>query len=111
EIVEHASDPFRFVDLCARLVAPGGLLVMSTLNRTLKSLALAKIGAEYLLRWVPRGTHEFQKFVTPRELRYALEAAGLSPAPPTGLRYRPLRDEWAPSLDTSVNYIMWASKS
>lgn len=111
EIVEHANDPFGFVDLCARLVAPRGLLVMSTLNRTLRSLALAKIGAEYLLNWVPRGTHAFRKFVTPRELRYAFEAAGLAPSPPVGMRYRPLRDEWAPSLDTSVNYIMWASKA
>ncbi|MFZ1990764.1 MAG: bifunctional 2-polyprenyl-6-hydroxyphenol methylase/3-demethylubiquinol 3-O-methyltransferase UbiG [Alphaproteobacteria bacterium] len=110
EIVEHTADPFGLVELCARAVAPGGLLIMSTLNRTLKSLALAKIGAEYLLRWVPRGTHEFRKFVTPRELRYAFEAAGLLPAPPTGLRYRPLKDEWAPSLDTSINYIMCASK-
>jgi len=111
EIVEHAADPFGLAELCARLVAPGGLLVMSTLNRTLRSLALAKIGAEYVLRWVPRGTHEYRKFVTPRELRYALEAAGLTPAPPVGMRYRPLRDEWAPSLDTSVNYVMCARKA
>jgi len=111
EILEHTADPFGLVDLCARLVAPGGLLVISTLNRTLRALALAKITAEYLLRWVPRGTHEYRKFVTPRELRYAFEAAGLSPAPPMGLRYRPLKDEWTPSLDTSVNYLMWASKA
>ena len=110
EIVEHANDPFGLVDLCARMVSPNGLLVMSTLNRTLNALALAKIGAEYLLNWVPRGTHEFRKFVTPRELRYAFEAAGLTPSPPVGMRYRPMRDEWARSLDTSVNYIMWATK-
>ncbi len=111
EIVEHTDDPFRLIGLCAHMVAPGGLLVMSTLNRTLRSLAMAKITAEYLLRWVPRGTHAFRKFVTPRELRYALEAAGLTPSPPVGMRYRPLKDEWAPSLDTGINYIMWASKA
>jgi len=109
EIIEHTSDPFGFVATCAQLVAPGGLLVVSTLNRTLRSLALAKIAAEHVLRWVPKGTHEFRKFVTPRELRQALEAAGLVPQPAVGMSYQPLKDEWKRSLDTRVNYIMWAS--
>ena len=110
EIIEHVADPFGLVATCGELVAPGGLLVISTLNRTLRALALAKIGAEYLLNWVPRGTHEFRRFVRPRELRQAFEAAGLTPTPPVGMTYRPFKDEWRRSLDTRVNYVMWASK-
>jgi 2-polyprenyl-6-hydroxyphenyl methylase/3-demethylubiquinone-9 3-methyltransferase len=111
EIVEHTSDPFGFVAVLADLVKPGGLLVMSTINRTLAALALAKFGAEYVLRWVPKGTHEFRRFVTVRELRLAMESAGLNPHPPAGMSYRPLKDEWKRSFDTSVNYIMWAEKA
>jgi 2-polyprenyl-6-hydroxyphenyl methylase/3-demethylubiquinone-9 3-methyltransferase len=111
EIIEHVADPFGFVATCAELVAPGGLLVVSTLNRTIRALALAKIGAEYLLNWVPRGTHQFRRFVTPRDLRLAFEAAGLEPVPPVGMTYHPFKDEWQRSLDVRVNYIMWASKS
>jgi 2-polyprenyl-6-hydroxyphenyl methylase / 3-demethylubiquinone-9 3-methyltransferase len=110
EIIEHTSDPFGFIATCAHLVAPGGLLVVSTLNRSLRSLALAKVAAEHVLRWVPKGTHAFRKFVTPRELRQAFEAAGLVPQPAVGMTYRPLKDEWRRSLDTRVNYIMWASR-
>jgi 2-polyprenyl-6-hydroxyphenyl methylase/3-demethylubiquinone-9 3-methyltransferase len=110
EIVEHVPSPADFIAEAATLVKPGGLMVVSTLNRTLAALALAKIGAEYLMRWVPPGTHQFNRFVTVRELRRGFEAAGLEPSPPVGMVYRPLKDEWKRSLDTSVNYVMWATK-
>jgi 2-polyprenyl-6-hydroxyphenyl methylase/3-demethylubiquinone-9 3-methyltransferase len=77
EVVEHVVDVPAFVATCASMVRPGGLLMMATLNRTLKSFALAIVGAEYVLRWVPRGTHQWDKFVKPEELETAIEAAGL----------------------------------
>jgi 2-polyprenyl-6-hydroxyphenyl methylase/3-demethylubiquinone-9 3-methyltransferase len=110
EIIEHAADPFAFVATAASLVAPGGLVILSTINRTLHALALAKISAEYLFNWVPRGTHEFRRFVTPRELRHAFESAGLAPSAPVGMTYHPFKDEWKRSFDVRVNYIMWATR-
>src|SRR5205823_7390535 len=78
EILEHVADRDRFLDSCAALLKPGGLIVLATINRTFKSLALAKLGAEYLLRWIPPGTHDWNRFVTPQELSTAIENAGLS---------------------------------
>ncbi|MBN9064199.1 MAG: bifunctional 3-demethylubiquinol 3-O-methyltransferase/2-polyprenyl-6-hydroxyphenol methylase [Rhizobiales bacterium 65-9] len=110
EVVEHVPDVPSFTAECCRAVAPGGLLVMSTLNRTLKSFALAIVGAEYVLRWLPRGTHDWEKFVTPRELAEAIRAGGLESSEPTGMVYDPLRDSWRLSGDASVNYLISATR-
>jgi 2-polyprenyl-6-hydroxyphenyl methylase/3-demethylubiquinone-9 3-methyltransferase len=110
EVVEHARAPAEFIAFAASLVAPGGMLVVSTINRTLKALALAKLGAEYVLRWAPVGAHDFRKFVRPQELRGAMAAAGLAPCPPTGIVYDPLKDDWRASLDCDINYVMWGAK-
>ena len=111
EIVEHVRDVNVFVADAARLLRPGGLLIAATLNRTLKSLMLAKIGAEYVLRWVPKGSHDYDKFVTPEELAASMRSAGLTPGAPKGVTYQPLRDQWRLSEDTAVNYMLAAEKS
>lgn len=105
EIIEHVADIDRFVGACASLIAPGGVMVLSTLNRTLKALALAKIGAEYVLRWVPPGTHDWRKFVRPDELSRHLRRHRLRAKVMRGMSYDPLRDRWALSDDLSVNYL------
>lgn len=110
EVAEHVTDPRAFVALCASLTRPGGIVIVSTINRTLKALALAKVAAEYILRWVPEGAHDFRRFLKPREMRAAFEAAGLMPEPPMGLVFDPLKDDWHRSLDTGMNYFMWAGK-
>ena len=97
-----------FSKAVAPLVKPDGLMVLSTLNRTLKSYALAIVGAEYILRWIPIGTHQWDRFVTPGELRAALRGAGLSLTDTTGLIYDPFADEWRLSSDTDVNYFATA---
>jgi 2-polyprenyl-6-hydroxyphenyl methylase/3-demethylubiquinone-9 3-methyltransferase len=106
EVVEHVVDVPAFVDSCASMVKPGGLLIAATLNRTLKSFALAIVGAEYVLRWVPRGTHQWDKFVTPRELERAIEDAGLYVIGERGVIYNPLADRWQLSSDMDVNYML-----
>lgn len=106
EVVEHAPDPAAFLRTTLRLVAPGGIMILSTLNRTLKSLALAKLGAEYVLRWVPAGTHDWRKFVTPAEVRTALAGEHAQVRGPFGLALSPLSGRWAVSSDASVNYFM-----
>lgn len=111
EVVEHVADPAAYLQDCARLVAPGGMMVVATLNRTLKALALAKIGAEYVLRWLPRGTHDWRKFLTPQEVRRFLHDAGVTVQGPYGVTYDPLRDRWARSADTDVNYMMLAFRA
>ena len=110
EVVEHVADVPAFVGACCRTVKPGGLLVMSTLNRTLRAYALAIVGAEYVLGWLPRGTHRWDKFVTPDELADAVEAEGLSVAETRGVSYTPLADGWSLSRDTSVNYMLAAER-
>jgi 2-polyprenyl-6-hydroxyphenyl methylase/3-demethylubiquinone-9 3-methyltransferase len=109
EVVEHVAEPGAFVSDCARLMAPGGVMVLATLNRTLRALALAKMAAEYLLRWAPPGTHDWRKFMTPAELASRLEAAGLVSQGPFGLAFDPLRGRWRRSPDASVNYFMIAT--
>ncbi|MDP3318002.1 MAG: bifunctional 2-polyprenyl-6-hydroxyphenol methylase/3-demethylubiquinol 3-O-methyltransferase UbiG, partial [Bosea sp. (in: a-proteobacteria)] len=93
---------------CCAAVKPGGLLVMATLNRTLKSYALAIVGAEYVLRWLPRGTHDWEKFVKPEELGDAIARGGLDLGETTGVTYNPLTDRWSASRDADVNYMMAA---
>ena len=106
EVVEHVTDLGDFLQTCAKLIKPGGCMVVATLNRTLKSLALAKIGAEYVLRWLPPGTHDWNRFVTPAELQHHLEGAGLGVTRMQGVEFDPLRWEWRLSSDTDVNYMV-----
>ena len=108
EVVEHVRDVGRFLGSAAAMVRPGGMLAAATLNRTLKSFALAILGAEYLLRWLPRGTHDWSRFVTPQELAKALRAAGLRIKDETGVVYDPLGAKWRLSHDMDINYIMAA---
>ena len=93
------------------MVKPGGLMIAATLNRTLKSFALAIVGAEYVLRWLPRGTHQWDKFVTPNELEIALELAGLRVIDETGVVYNPLADHWRLASDMDVNYMLTAERA
>src|SRR5262245_25195319 len=110
EVIEHVPDVGAFLGTCARLVRPGGLMLLSTINRTLKAYVLAIIGAEYVLGWLPVGTHRWDRFVTPQELRRHLRAAGLLEPMLKGLLYNPLRDEWSLGSDTDVNYLACAGK-
>jgi 2-polyprenyl-6-hydroxyphenyl methylase/3-demethylubiquinone-9 3-methyltransferase len=110
EVVEHVPDVPAFLKTVAPLVKPGGVMILSTLNRTLKSFALAIVGAEYILRWLPVGTHQWQRFVTPEELASALSAAGLALTGTEGLVYDPFSDEWRLGTDTDVNYFATAAR-
>ena len=110
EVVEHVANPADFLAASASLLAPGGLMLLATLNRTAKAFALAIFGAEYVLRWLPRGTHEFDKFLRPGELTAPLTAAGLTCQAPIGVTYNPLLDAWGLSKDTSVNYMVVATR-
>jgi 2-polyprenyl-6-hydroxyphenyl methylase/3-demethylubiquinone-9 3-methyltransferase len=111
EVVEHVTDVNVFVARCAEMVKPGGLMIVATLNRTLKSFALAIVGAEYVLRWLPRGTHRWDKFVMPNELEIALEQAGLRITEETGVIYNLIADRWQLSTDMDVNYMVAAEKA
>jgi len=111
EVVEHVADIHLFLARAAEMVKPGGLLVAATLNRTKRSFALAIVGAEYVLGWLPRGTHDWNRFVTPDELQLALEAGGLKVTDREGVVFNPLADEWRRSSDLSVNYMMVAEKA
>lgn len=106
EIVEHVSSVTAFVDACASMVRPGGLTVFATINRTPKAFALAIVGAEYVLRWLPRGTHQYSMLVKPSELREGFARNGLAPRDPVGVFYNVLRDAWVLSRDTDVNYMI-----
>ncbi len=110
EVVEHVRDVRAFIAVAASMVRPQGLLVVATLNRTLKSYALAIVGAEYVLRWLPKGTHKWEQFVTPRELAALLRKAGLNVIDETGVVYSPLTGQWRQSRDMDVNYIMAAER-
>jgi 2-polyprenyl-6-hydroxyphenyl methylase / 3-demethylubiquinone-9 3-methyltransferase len=109
EVVEHVPDVGAFLKLCSGLVKPGGILLLSTINRTMKSFALAIVGAEYVLRWLPVGTHQWDRFVTPDELGRHLEGAGLRIGRIEGLVYNPLADRWSLVRDTDVNYFAVAT--
>ena len=110
EVVEHVADMRLFMRRCAEMVKPGGMMFAATLNRTLKSFAMAIVGAEYVLGWLPRGTHQWHKFVTPGELAVALSSGGLKLVEECGVVYNPLADAWRLSQDTSVNYMMIATR-
>jgi len=110
EVVEHVTDVPLFIASCASLVKPGGLMIAATLNRTLKSFALAIVGAEYILRWLPVGTHRWDRFVTPNELEIAMEQSGLHVSHEQGVIYNLLADRWQLSSDTDVNYMLTAER-
>lgn len=106
EVVEHVADPDQFLQDCASLVKPGGVMIVATLNRTAKAFALAIVGAEYVLGWLPKGTHEFEKFLRPDEIKTPLEQAGMEVEPAQGVSFNPVTDQWRLSEDTKVNYLM-----
>jgi 2-polyprenyl-6-hydroxyphenyl methylase/3-demethylubiquinone-9 3-methyltransferase len=108
EVFENVSDVGVFLDRCAAMLKPGGLMVISTLNRNWKSFALAIVGAEYVLRWLPRGTHQWDKFVTPDELAHHLSNNKLAITEQTGVVYSPFADRWGLSSDMDVNYMVVA---
>lgn len=110
EVVEHVADLDAFLSACAAMVRPGGGMVLSTINRTVKSLALAKVMAEYILRWVPTGTHDWKKFVKPSELASSLRPTGLDISALEGMSYDPLGDIWRLSKDLDINYMAFAKK-
>ena len=110
EVVEHVADRDLFVRRAAEMVKPGGLMIAATINRTMKSFALAIVAAEYVLGWLPRGTHQWDKLVTPEELERAMEGGGLHAIGGTGVMFNPLADEWRLSDDMDVNYMMTAER-
>ncbi len=110
EVVEHVADIDAFLAACATLASPDGLVFVATINRTLKAFALAIVGAEYILGWLPRGTHDYDKLVRPAELEASLAGAGLAVIHRTGVRYNPLADGWSRSSDMDVNYMIAAAK-
>ncbi len=111
EVVEHVADPQSYLDACSALLKPGGLHICSTLNRTPKSFLFGIIGAEYVMRWLPKGTHEWSKFITPEELFALLENAGLVPVDRKGFVFNKLRWTWSISAtDLGVNYVTSSHK-
>ena len=110
EVVEHVADIPAYLAACTALVKPGGLTFVATLNKTLKSLALAKIGAEYVLNWLPRGTHDWNRFIPPTELKRALEESGLTILKIQGVSFDPLAWDWRLSSDVDVNYMIVAKR-
>lgn len=111
EVVEHVSDVDLFIAKCGAMLKPGGLIFVATINRTLKAWGLAIIGAEYVLGWLPRGTHQYEKLVRPEELERALSAADVTITDRTGVVYNPLADRWQRSRDMDVNYMIVATKA
>ena len=106
EVVEHVADPLAYLTACQQLLRPGGLMLCSTINRNPKSYVFAILGAEYVMRWLPKGTHEWSKFITPDELYELISDAGLSPVDKTGFVFNPLTWQWKLSdRDLSVNYV------
>ncbi|GIU66938.1 bifunctional 2-polyprenyl-6-hydroxyphenol methylase/3-demethylubiquinol 3-O-methyltransferase UbiG [Candidatus Phycosocius spiralis] len=112
EVVEHVADAAAFLKDSAKLVAPGGLMIIATINRTIRALAFAIIGAERILRWLPEGTHDFDKLIKPSEIEAALAGQpGLSLDAPIGVMYNPLLDRWSLGRDTGMNYMIVVKKT
>ena len=111
EVIEHVADLKSYLQACAHLVKPGGLMFVATLNKTLKALALAKFGAEYVLGWLPRGTHDWNRFVEPKRLQTMLRDAGLTVLKTQGVSFDPLGWDWRLSADTDVNYMVVAERA
>lgn len=110
EVVEHVADVPGFLRACASVLAPGGVMIVATINRTLRSLAFAKVAAEYVLGWLPVGAHEWSRFITPFELKMKLEDAGLNVTRLQGVSFDILNWDWTPSSDTAINYMVVAEK-
>jgi len=110
EVVEHVADVPAYLAACTQLVKPGGLAFVATLNKTLKSLALAKIGAEYVLNWLPHGTHDWNRFIAPSALQAMLEKTGLTLLKTQGVSFDPLRWDWRLSNDVDINYMLVARR-
>lgn len=111
EVVEHVSDPLAYLTACQQLLVPGGLMICSTLNRNPKSFVMAIIGAEHVMRWLPKGTHDWKKFITPDELFDLIRKAGLDPVDRKGMVFNPLSWTWSLSArDLSVNYVTCSVK-
>jgi 2-polyprenyl-6-hydroxyphenyl methylase/3-demethylubiquinone-9 3-methyltransferase len=110
EVIEHVPEPGAFLHACARLTKPGGLLLVATINRTFKALTLAIVGAEYVLRWLPRGTHHYDKLVTPEEIAHPLDDAGMELLELQGVVFNPLFMRWQLGTDLSVNYMALAKR-
>ena len=110
EVIEHVVDPAQFMKDCGAMVRGGGLMFCSTINRTAKAFLFAIVGAEYVLRWLPRGTHQYDKFVKPIEIKRWLIDAGLQPQPSIGMNLNPLNNRWTFSDDTQINYVTVGEK-
>ena len=112
EVVEHVADPLAYLSACQRLLKPGGLHICSTINRNAKSFAMAIVGAEFVMRWLPKGTHEWGKFITPDELYDLISKAGLTPVDRKGFVFNPIAWSWSLSdRDLSVNYVTTSLKT
>ena len=111
EVVEHVDNVPLFMKSCSDLVKPGGLMFAATINRTPRAWALAIVGAEYVLNWLPKGTHDYRKFLTPDELKALIERNRMRVVDRTGVVYNPLADEWRQSRDMGVNYMLLAEKT
>jgi len=110
EVIEHVNDIQLYLESCAALVKPGGIMFVATINRTFKAYALAIVGAEHVLRWLPKGTHTYDKFVTPEEITSILKRNNMQIKERSGVSYAPLEDKWKKSKDLSVNYMLLAEK-
>jgi len=110
EVIEHVAEPGAYLRDCAALLAPGGLMIVATLNRTLKALALAKFGAEYVLRWLPPGTHDWRKFLHPDEVRGFLAGQPVAVEGPFGVSFDPVSGRWSQSADVQINYMMTVTR-
>jgi 2-polyprenyl-6-hydroxyphenyl methylase/3-demethylubiquinone-9 3-methyltransferase len=110
EVVEHVDNVPLYMKSCADLVAPGGLMFTATLNRTARAYALAILGAEYVLGWLPKGTHDWKKFLTPDEIRSLITRNGLKVIEGKGVTFNPIADEWRLSSDMAVNYMLLAER-
>ena len=111
EVVEHVADPLAYLTACRKLLKPGGIHICSTINRNPKSFAMAIVGAEYVMRWLPKGTHEWARFITPDELFELLQKAGLAPVDSKGFVFNPISWRWSISdRDLSVNYVTTSRK-